>query len=310
MAEPTLEEGEIREPDSNEKKGKSKSNPLQSLLSKKVKIFGREIPMPLIILAALGIGIVLFTLIGKKGGSRNTENQETTEDTSSLGFSEGSGSLGEYAQSSAGASQGELLSDLGGSLPIEPVTPSPFEPVQTPSLDISPLPMPELPYTGSLADSLFAPPPYGDMYPSQVPYEQSPIVQLPQNTSTGSNQSQQQTVQRLATNKVTANASQSSSKPNVPTKNTSPTTSKPAAKATAKPISNAQPTRLPTPPPKPNIPAPKPPAKATPKPVINPQPVKLPTPPTKPVLPRPIVPVVPPKTTPKTVTGNKGTKNR
>lgn len=300
MPEPRLEEDNNEQ----EKTTKKASNPLASILKKKVKIFGREIPMPLIILGALGIGIVIFTLIGKKGGGRSDNAEQ--EETSDIGFSEQPQNLGEFAQNGANTSIDEMQSDLGSVLPIEPLPSDSFSPMPLSSYDISPLPTPELPYSSGFADSFGTLPSFGAQYPAQVPYEQVPIVQYNQPTAPSE---QPPLSPRFATGKVRAIASETPA-PVIRSPFKALPVKKPA-KATPKPVANPQPVRLPTPPPKTILPPVRPPAKATPKPVINPQPVRLPTPPSK-TLPMPQLPIVPSKPVPKKLpsSGNKGVKNR
>jgi len=168
-----MPEGKFEEGDTENKgernEPKSKGNPLQSLLKKKVKIFGREIPMPIIILGALGIGIVIFTLIGKKGGGGS---QTTDEEVTPLGENEPTPfGVSERAESGMQSGLEEFKADVGQTLP--PV-PQPFE--SLPALEsFSPLPIPELPYAGG---NNFAPLTPAENYPvsGNLPIETQPIV--------------------------------------------------------------------------------------------------------------------------------------
>lgn len=156
MAE--LEEGKVPERDSEKEPKKGGKNSLQSFLSRKVKIFGREIPIPLLMLGALVLGIIVFSILGKRRG--NGESTQQTDDTqSSFGFSERPNSLNDMAQGSMVASEGELSADLG-----QTFTPSPlpsFEPL--PVITPSPLPEPQLPYADF--GNYFTPAPIADFQP-------------------------------------------------------------------------------------------------------------------------------------------------
>ncbi|MCI0560315.1 MAG: hypothetical protein MN733_17655, partial [Nitrososphaera sp.] len=137
MAEPRLEE-QTEEPT---KAGKS-ANPLQSLLSRKVKIFGREFPMPLILLGAIGVGIVIFAVTRRRGFGVGARSAAAEAEEPGFGIS----TLPELAEASQVESIGDMRADLGAGVPeISPLEPFPqFEAFQ-------PLPVPELPFS-NIAD--------------------------------------------------------------------------------------------------------------------------------------------------------------
>jgi len=179
MPEPRLEEGDRRGDEG--KAPIKKSNPLQSFLSRKIKIGGREIPMPLIVLGALGVGIVLFTVIGKKrSGNGGGEGVQTAEDQPDFGFSE-KPSLSERAEGSMADSAEDFQTDFGAA--ISP--PTLFEPQPIAIEPISPLPIPELPYSGfgsGIFEPAFTPAPFEQpqyFQPIEIPQTLPQIPQSP-----------------------------------------------------------------------------------------------------------------------------------
>ncbi len=167
MPEPKFEEAE--RPESEKPERKAKGNPLQSFLNRKVKIFGKEIPMPLILLAAVGVGLLLFMVMGKRGRIGGETNETQTPDNApNLGLSEAP-SLNGKAEQSAGVSASEFQSDFGST--IAPTGSFEAQPITTPAM--SALPVPQLPY-GDLGGQFFTPPFLGNegqqgFYPIQTP---------------------------------------------------------------------------------------------------------------------------------------------
>lgn len=184
MAEPKLEEGEVSEretkPKDESNKSSAKGNPLQNFLSRKVKIAGREIPLPLIVLGALGIGIVLFSIINR-GKGRGVGLSVNPDEGRSLGTSEG---VSDRVFSGGQKTEDELTGDLGEAftpIPIEPLpvsqpfTPAPIAPLPDlgyaplPSGGFSTLPVPQLPYA-DFGSGMFQPEaPQSFGYPEQEP---------------------------------------------------------------------------------------------------------------------------------------------
>jgi hypothetical protein len=185
---PELDEGEVpkKEPSESKTVSSIKGNPLQKFLSRKIKIGGKEIPLPLIVLGIVGLGVIAFTLLnkGKSGGRSATASPG---ESASLGESEG---LGGRTFASQGQSTDEMQADLGNAFtptPIEPLpnvpmgasyTPHPVPDIGYASLpDIpqssygggfSPLPVPELPYADFGAQS-YPEIPANVSYPEPVP---------------------------------------------------------------------------------------------------------------------------------------------